>query len=80
MQEQGEQGCVGPQARVKSSDFLLSVQGRIYIGFTFTKDQLLSGSAPPLAKSIETVNRARIRPGLIWSWAGWELNWVKGEN
>lgn len=37
-QIQEEQRCLGPQARVKSSDFLLSLQGRIYIGFTFTKD------------------------------------------
>lgn len=49
---------------------------RIYI----YKRLLLAEWAWPLALSTETVNWARMRPGLIWSWAGWVLNWVKGEN
>lgn len=50
----GKRGCIGPQARVKSSDFLLSAQGRIYIGFTCLKDQLLTEWAWPVAVSTES--------------------------
>lgn len=68
---QGEQGCIGPQARVKSSvssecegKDLLSQKINRWLGHLHSqKYKLLAGSAWLLAVSTETMNWARIRPG-----------------